>query len=318
MPQARGTQLAVNLYEETTYGEDPGAPDGQKAYVKSIGPGATQNLIESETLTGSRTKSKPVQGNVDVGYDVPMEMAPESIGTWLKHALGQVATSGIDPYTHVISIGDLPVGLLVERDYGSNISGSGRFMRHNGIRVASAAFSFPQEGFPEVTFSLKGAKETLSDSALDATPTDNGHEPWNGFQASIEEGGSAIATVTALEFSLNNNLDESAYVIGENERQDLAEGQAVVEGQLTAMFDSATLLNKAINYTESSLKVTLSRGDGLGSAGNESLEFSLPNLVYERQSPGVEGPGGILVTLPFKSYGATTLQATLKNALATI
>lgn len=318
MPQARGTQLAVNLYEETTYGEDPGAPSAEKCYVKSIGPGGTQNMINSETLTGARTKIKPTQGNEDVGFDVPVEVAPESIGKWLKHSLGQVATTGTGPYTHTFSIGALPVGLLIERDYGSNITGAGRFMKHNGIRINSAKFSFPQEGFPEAVFSIKGAKETLASTALDGTPTDNGHNPFSSFEATIEEGGSPIAIVTALEFTLANNLDESAFVIGSRNRQELAEGDAMVTGQLTALFNSVDLLTKAVNFTESSLKSTLSRGDGLGSAGNESLEFSLPNLVYQRQSPGVEGPGGVLITLPFTCYGTTTMQAVLKNAIATL
>lgn len=317
MPQARGTQAAFNLYEETAYAQDPGAPNALKIYCKSFNVSSSQNAIESETLTGSRTKSKPVQGNIDVSGDIVMEIAPESIGTLLKHAIGSVNTTGVGPYTHTISTDDLPVGMTLEKDYGTNIS-STPIEKFNGDRISSAKFDFPQEGFPTVTFSIKGAKSTMAASPLDATPTDNGHSAFSSFEATIQEGGVTSAKVTKLDFEINNNLDESTFVIGSNTRQELAEGQVMVSGTLTALFDSVDLLNKAVNFTESSLKVILTRGTGLGSAGNESLELSIPALVYDRQSPGIEGPAGVLITLPFKAYGTTTIQAVLKNALTTI
>ena len=62
----------------------------------------------------------------------------------------------------------------------------------------------------------------------------------------------------------------------------------------------------------------MSRGDGLGSAGNESIEFYCATLEYERKSPPIEGPKGVLQTLSFKAYGTTALQVILKNAVATI
>jgi len=321
MPQARGTQAAFNLYDEDTFGQDPTTPSGTVLHVKSFGVSSSQKLEQSETLSGTRGRSKPVQGNIDVAGDIAVEMAPESIGQLLRHAFGSNTDSGSDPYTHTLDIGALPTGMTLEKDYGANISGAGRVEKFNGCRVGSVKFEFPQSGFPMATFSTKGAVSALAASALDSSPTDNGHTPWSAFEASIEEGGSSIAIVTACEFTLDNGLDDGDYVIGSNERAQLPEGFATVSGQITALFEDPTLLNKAINGTSSSLKITLSRGDGLGSAGNESLEFNLQQLLYERQSPPVEGPKGILITLPFQVFrsGANLgLQAVLKNALATI
>ena len=155
---------------------------------------------------------------------------------------------------------------------------------------------------------------------LDATLDDLGHSPFHSFEASIQEGGGALAIATAVDLKIVNGLDENGYALGTRERRNLHEGRAMVSGTLTAMFEDQTLLDKAIAGTESSLKITLSRGTGLGAAGNESIEFFVQNMLYEMESPPVEGPGGVLVKLPFKAYrsGANLgLQVTVKNAIAT-
>lgn len=322
MPQARGSDFSVVGYDEDTYGQDPGTPSGVLLYVTKSGVKSKQNRKDSNTLTSSRGKAKPVAGNIDVGGGLPMEIAPESIGFPLRHTMGALATSGVGPYTHTLTVGDLPIGFTLEHDYGAAISGVGRYEKFNGCRVASARFNCPQEGYPEVTFEIKGANSVLASAPLDATPTDNGHTGFSAFEASILEGGASIATVTSAEIQISNDLDESAYVVGgAGKRAALPEGQAMISGKIRAMFDSAALLTKAIDGTESSLKVTLSRGDGLGSAGNESLELLVQQLVYERNGPDVSGPKGVFVDLTFKGFksGADLgLQLTLKNALATI
>jgi len=225
-------------------------------------------------------------------------------------------------YTHTLTLGDLPTGLIIEKDFGSNISGSGRFQYFNGCRISNASFSFPQEGYVTGSFGFTGAKETLAASSLDSSLDDNGHTSFSAFSATIQEGGSAIAVVTEASIEVDNDLDESSYVIGGNgERAELPEGFSTVSGSITALFDSTALLTKAINDTESSLKITLTRGTGDGSSGNELIEMLVQQLKYERASPAITGPTGVLITLPFKAYisGTTSaLRVRIKNAVTSI
>lgn len=322
MPQARGTQTTVAIYEETTYGVDPGTPDGKKLYVVSSALSGSQSLLDSNTLNSTRSRTRPARGNINVSGALPVEIGAENIGTLLKHAMGVNATTGVGPYTHTLTLGSLPVGLMIEHDYGSNISGSGRYEKFNGCRVGSVDLSFPTEGYCTASFDINGAKSTLASAPLDATYTDTGHTPFSSFQATILEGGAAIATVTTCSIKLDNGLDESVYAIGGGGvRRALPEGFASITGSITALFEDATLLNKAINDTSSSLKITLSRGTGLGAAGNESIEFLVQNLVYERTSPGIQGPQGLLVQLPFRGFRSGVdngMQVIIKNAVATI
>lgn len=322
MPQARGTQTTSVLVEEATYKTTPGVPAGQKLYLTSNTITAQQNLLDSNTLQSDRERGEPKQGNINVTGTLNFELAAEWTGTLMKHIHGTNATTGSDPYTHTMELGDLPVGFIVEKDFGSNISGSGRYVYDNGCRVASATFDFPNEGYPTCTVNVIGALETADSTPLDASVDDEGHTSFSAFEATIQEGGGAISTVTQCSFTIDNGLDDSVFVLGgAGKRATLPDGFATVTGSLTSLFDSYTLINKAINSTETSLQIVLSRGDGLGSAGNESMDFHLQQMKYELTSQPIDGPAGLITTLNFKGYksGSTSaVETIIKNAVATV
>lgn len=323
MSQARGTQTSVAIADEDTYGQDAGTPDAVRAYYTSEGVKGDENQIQDDTLTSDRSRKRPGKGNINVSGALTSNMGAEWIGKLLKHLLGSVSTTGADPYSHVITIGDLPVSFTYEKDYGANITN--RYEKFNGCRVGSCEFSFPQEGWQTAAFQILGASRALGNSPLDATVTDPGHTAFSGRQqATIQEGGSDIAYVQDLKFSIDNGLDQNTYALGGNGvRRAADEGFASISGTLTALFESDALLTKAVNDTETSIQITLSRGDGLGSAGNESIDFQLNQLTFAQTSPEIGGPAGLLVPLAFNGYANAAgsdlgLQITLKNAVATL
>jgi len=318
MPQGQGHQLAVNLYDETAYGVDPGTPSATKLYIDEFGVVAGQGYDEDNSVA-DRYPDAPLPGVIDVTGAIKPKLSAENIGTLLKHALGSVATAGTGPYAHTITIGDLPAGMVVEKDMGSKLSGAARYEKFNGDKVSGFSFEFGGNAQPSLSFDIQGAKSTLASSPLDATPTDNGNTRFSLFHASVEEGGSASAIVTAASLSFTNNLNGDGYAVNDNGiRSTLDEGKVGVSGEITARFENETLLNKAINNTESSLKFILSRGDGLGSVGNGYLEIECATLVFSRNSPAIEGPTGIMVKLGFVGYGANACKTVLKNQLAAI
>lgn len=167
---------------------------------------------------------------------------------------------------------------------------------------------------------------TLGSASIDASWTDPGHSPFDGLSAiTIQEGGSAIATVTGIEgLTIENNLDGGNYVVGgAGVKRSLPDGKVRVSGTLTALFEDRTVYNKAVNYTESSLKIIYQHGTGAGTAGNEYLEIHIPELYYAKETPVIEGPNGVLYRGPFEAFyhndaGASAMIVTLKNAEATI
>jgi len=320
MPQAIGAKARIIYQEETTFKEDPTTPNAKKLYFISEDFKSSRNLIDSSVIRGTRDASKPALGNKAVEGTIRTELQAY-IGTLLKGMLGSVETTGTGPYTHVIKVGNVLPSFLIEKGF----TDLGQYFKYNGCKINRFTLAVRPEGFQEVTFDFLGAKETISDTSFDSDPVDLGKTSFTGFDiAEIQEGGTTIAVVTEVDLTIENNLDGSVYVIGGGgERYSLPEGLVKVSGTIKALFDSMTLLNKAITSTESSLKIVYKLGDGTGSEGNEYLEFFIPELLYSPVAPVISGPGGLFVELPFTAYYSDSAQGssiviTLKNMEASL
>lgn len=321
MAQAQGSKGQIIFQPESTFKTDPGTPDAKKLHFVTESLKLSRNLITSPIIRGERNPVQPVRGNVDVAGSIQTHVQAFQLGSMLKAALGAATVTGTGPYVHTIKIGQSLASLLIEKGFGD----IAQFFKYNGCKVNKLSLTAKPEGFQDISFDFIGAKETVAGTSFDATPTDGGYKPFDGFSiASVKEGGATIAIVTEVAMSLENNLDGSAYVIGgAGERASLAEGVVKVSGSLKALFDSLTLYNKAINSTESSVEIVYQLGTGDGSAGNEYLGFNIPELEFSPNAPVINGPQGVLVDLPFEAYyyndaGASAMIITLKNTEATL
>jgi hypothetical protein len=318
--QAKGSKGKLLYDSEDTFKTTPVAPDAHVLEFVSESLRMSRNLIDSKSIRGSRNPKAPSRGNKEVTGDVSIELCPY-IGKVLFHVLGTVSTVGTSPYTHTFKINDLPAGLMVEKQF-TDLS-TPEYFQYNGCKVNSFKLSVKPEGFLDTTLSLMGAVETVTTSSFDATPVDyttsSVGQGFDGFEASIQEGGVAIATVTGMDMTIENGLDGSIYVIGgSGERRYLPEGTVKVSGTLTSLFEDMTLYNKARNNTETSLKAIFQKGTGDGSANNEYMSIEMQELVYQPQAPVISGPTGVLVELPFVAYysdgtNASAMQIVLKN-----
>lgn len=320
MSMAKGKQAQLIYDEETVFGATPGVPAAKVLPILSSGVTTKRELFKSNIIRSTRNATKPKRGKIDISGSISTELNP-FMGTILKHLVGNsVVTTGAGPYVHTGKVGALPIGLTMEDGY----SDLGHYILRNGNKFNKGSFEFNSDGVIPFALDILGASRTINAASFDATPLDLGHDPFEGAEMSIAEGGVSIAYVEQVKIDIENNLDGGVYVIGGGgKRREIPEGATLVSGTLTALFESVALLNKAIAYTESSLKITLSRGDGLGSAGNESLELFVPELIFEENDPGIPGPEGVKIELPFAAYyenaaAATSFQWILKNSQATV
>jgi len=318
MAQAAGSNAQIIFDVETVFGTTP-TPDAKLFYFLSDSFGEKRALHRSDIIRGNRNLTKPVRGNKDVSGNIKTELSPY-MATFLKHLLGTNTTTGANPYTHTMKAGALPVSLCLEKGF----TDLAQYFLYNGCRINRGTFEFASDGIIPASFDFMGQKRTISGTSFDATPVNLGHLPFDGFEATIEEGGSSIAYVSKCTVDIFNDLDGGNYVIaGAGQRRAIPEGKTAVTGTLTALFESITLFNKAVNFTESSIKITMTRGDGLGSAGNESLVIFIPEVVYEVSDPLVSGPKGIVVEMPYSAFydnaaEATSIQIVLKNTQSAI
>lgn len=321
MPQAKGSASQVIIQEETTYRTDPASPDAHLLHFSKCGLKMSRALERNDSIQPNRNPSMPARGNIEVGGTLNVNLQAY-IGQLLKGALGSVTTTGAGPYTHVFKVGSSIPSFMIEKGF-TDIN---QFFKYRGCKIGKMSFNVTSSGFQKIDFDVLGGEEVQGTTSFDATPTDLGEMPFDGFAvSSILEGGVAIANVVSIDgLTFENNLDGSMYLIGgQGKRAFIPEGSVFVSGTLKALFEDVTLYNKAVNYTESSLKIVYTLGTGDGSAGNESLEFLIPELLFAPDSPAIEGPAGVLVNMPFEGFynngsEASALQVTLKNTQATI
>lgn len=322
MSQQSGANAVLIFDTETTFKSTPGAPDAHVLPFVTESIRLNRNLISSNTIRSSRNPQAPVRGNVDVSGDVSFELSPQ-YGKLFKHIFGGYdVAGGPAPYTHTYKIGALPKGLCIEKQFTDLTTD--KYFLYNGCKINSFKLAAKPEGMIDCSVSILGAKETVGAATFDATATDNGHTPFDGFSGSINQGGSSLGTVTEIDFTLDNGIDGSTYVMdGTGQRYSLPDGAAKVTGNIKTLFDSDTLYALALAHTETTVELHFTKGAGTGaSAGNEKLSFYFDELIFKPQAPVISGPTGLLVELPFEAYynddaDASALRMVLLSPIAT-
>ncbi len=292
--QAKGSKGRLVLDFETTFGQDPSTKAGIIMPYNTLNLSAKQNQNETRTLTGRRDKTEPILGNIDVSGSAEVPIDAIATGYWLKGLFGAPDTTDNQDgtYTHVFKISDTQPSMVIEKGF----TDIGRYMKYNGVKINGLSFNFGGDGELTMSLNLVGVDETLSSSEYDASATSVTLLRFNNFQASVKEGGVVLGNVTDGSLNINAGLDTNIYVLGgEGRRASLPEGQMSISGSITTLFEDDSLLNKAINGTESSLEISFVNGEN-------SLTFKIPELKYAREGIEISGPAGVKYTAPFNAY----------------
>ena len=293
MATAKGSASAIQVDFETTFATDPASPVGRSLPFNSCDLAANAAIITPGTITGNRNPVQPARGNVSVDGSVVVPVDLNCFGFWLKGLLGAPTTTGAsDPYTHVYKVGSSIPSMVIEK----MLTDISQYEKFNGCKINSMKLGFGGDGELVATLDIMGAKQTLSGTTYDSTPTAIALDRVSNFQAALKEGGSTISIVTGGEISVENGLDGGLYCVGGGgQRGDIPEGFVKVSGSITALFQDLALLNKALAATESSLELTFT-------SGTHSLAIKIPELVYDRTSPAIKTAGGLTVDLKFSGY----------------
>jgi len=162
---------------------------------------------------------------------------------------------------------------------------------------------------------LVGSAGADSAATIDASPTVLSYEQFRQFDAAIDEGGSANGEFTELSMDWNNGLDTEVFTIGNGgTRGALPEGKMELSGSGTLLYDNQTIYDKAKNGTESSIKVTMTRG-------SDSLVIDLPEVEYGLNDPQIEGNQGVSLNLDYQAFfdddaGDSAIEIVLTNDVA--
>ena len=299
MTQARGGNAKVIMGFESTFGTEASA--GFTMPVNSSELHSNRNIQAAATIVGSRNPVEPFQGNLAVEGSIVVPLDSDAFWYWLKAAFGAPSTSGSGPYIHEFKVPANQLSLTLEHQYVDLT----KYATFTGCKISQWSMEIGGDGELVSNFDLVGAAEEITGTPFDASPTALTIRRLNNFQATLEEGGAELANARTVSFTVNMGLDTDQYVIGgAGALGAIPEGIISVAGNVTTLFESVALLDKAIASTESSLEITVTID------ANYNLVIKFPEIQYARNTPGITGPGGILVSLDFQGYYTNAAEAT--------
>lgn len=292
MSFANGSQHSLHYVAEVTAGTTPATPAFKEFRHTGTTLALTKETIQSEELGGRQIKCFK-HGNSQIGGDINAELNYADFKDQLQAVLmGTIAEDTPSAGTDQLKVGSTRRTFTFERRF-ADIS---RYIRYTGCELNSLSLSVSPNAIVTAAFGIVGLGQDSSNAAVaGATYTAaSGACPFDSFSGTISEGGSTIGTITQIELSLENGM-ENQFAIGSKSPVGKSLGKSNLTGTLTAYFDDVTLLNKFINETSSSVSFTL-----VDSAGNQIL-FDIPNVKYNGGQPDTNGDGPITIALPFQA-----------------
>lgn len=293
MANAQGSSFQFAYVTETVWGTTP-TPNPAMVLlpVTKVTGGLSKSTLEDNTLTGVRTRPLPRSGMDTVKLTIDGNLRYGDFDPFIAAACRSTWS------TDVTSIGKTITSFTGEKGF-TDIA---QYLPYTAITPTKLSISIkPNTIIPIVIETVGKEATTSSGTPLKAIPAAiSVNPPFDSFTGSITEGGSAIAIVTGLDFTLDNQTNGSE-VIFTKTIIGITDGKGKVTGTVSAYFNNATLVNKFVNETASSIVVTLT--DLLGN----SLSVNFSSLRYMGGDPDISGDGPITISLPFE---ATDIQFT--------
>lgn len=286
MTIANGAQHSLHYVAEVTYGTTPSTPSFKPLPHTGTTLAITKDAVESEKLRGDRQVEDFRHGNKTVGGDITAELEYGAFDDFLEAALCGTWT------TDVLKAGTTRRSFSIQRKFAD--LATPEFHTYKGCEINTLSLSVSPNAMVGVTFGIVGKDLTLATSAIAGSTfaADAGEVPFDSFTGSITEGGSSIATVTAIEMALENGI-EPLFSVGSQTTNRPAIGRSRLTGTLTTYFESKTLYEKFLNETSSSIVLTLTDVDG-----NDYI-ITIPNVKYNSGQPDVAGEGAITIAMEF-------------------
>ena len=191
-----------------------------------------------------------------------------------------------------------------------------QFQEFDGCAVNQLSLDIQPESIVGGTLDIIGmsAAAMASSSAAGITPRAAAtNSPFSSFDGVIWEGGVTTGVATGVSFSVNNNRSLEN-VIGSPFSPAVFEGTNVTDGTLSVFFETASLFNKFVNESSSSVFLKL---DDNGDA-TQFMNIVMPNLKYTGATMDPPQQGPIVTEMPFKALesdqaypGGTTVPTNL-------
>lgn len=187
----------------------------------------------------------------------------------------------------------------------------GFYLQFLGMRVGGVNLSIPASGLITGSFDFQGKEATASAATIANTLTAAGTNPvFNGTShfAALTVGGAALAdNLTEISVALTNNLRQRR-ALGSLAPVGVIYGTADVTGSFRLYPTGKTLIDKYLDFEESSLALRLVGGDG-----KKSYILTIPKLVFTGDLPETGAlDGDVTLDLNWTAYFDSELDCTIQ------
>ena len=295
MAFAQGSRSSLSYIVESTFGTTP-AGNFQNLPFTTHSLNMTKERVSGTDINADRMSRVDRHGNRQVAGDIVADLRDTDFDDLLESAMLNTWA------TNVLKVGTVPKYFSIE-DYAADIDQARLF---TGCSVNTLSVSLAPNAMVTGTFGIVGKDMTISatEKTQDAA---TGAAPFDSYSGDLEIGGSVAAIVTAMDFTVTNGFAPT-FVVGDDSAPSLEVGDAVVEGTISAYFEDAALLNRFIDETETSLKVTV--GDNEGTPN--TMEFFFPRCKINSADVGVDGPTSRVISLTFVALRDETEETNLR------
>jgi hypothetical protein len=175
-------------------------------------------------------------------------------------------------------------------------------------RVHGYRMSLPATGMATIEIPVTGRNMQVLESGSAPYFTSPTAAGTSGITAAVNGvllvAGTPVGVVTGVEINAEIQASTPA-VVGQNFTPDIVLGRFRVTGQVTALFESATLLNAFLSETEVGLLVRL---DASSAANTDAVSIYLPRIKFGGAQVPAQGEGEQSITMPFQAllYGGST------------
>ena len=285
MAFSQGSRSSLSFVTEATFGTTPGT-DFTNLPFSTHSLNLTKDVLTGTDIEADRMPRVNRQGNRQVGGDIVVDLRKGDYDLLLESAMLGTFT------TNILKVGVAPKFFSIE-DYASDIDQARLF---TGMSVSTMGISLAPNQMVTTTFGMVGKDMTMSATEKTQLPATQA-QPFDAYSGDISIGNvgspSAVAIVTALDFTLNNSYAPT-FVIGDDSAPSLEYGRAEVEGTMTAYFENAALIDRFLNETETAIQVSVD-----DPTGANAYTFDFPRVKINSADVGVDGPTSRMVNMSF-------------------
>jgi len=299
MAFAQGSRSSLAYIAETAFGTTPASPTFAYLPFNTHSIDLSKDRVEGNEIQSDRMTRVDRHGNKQAGGSVEVDLRKADFDEFIESAFFSSFS------TDVVKIGTTPKYFTIE-DAAEDIS---QFRTCTGMAVSGMSVSIAPNQMVSTTFDMVGKDMTqaATTASTGGTPTAaSSNQPFDSYSGTISDGGSAVSIVTSIDFSIQNSLAPT-FVVGSDAAQSLEYGRAVVEGTMTVYYEDATLINKFLNETESTIEVSVD-----DPTGANSYTFLFPRVKYNGASVPVQNPQSRLITMPFVGLYDSTEDTNIK------